>query len=167
MPVPTLTDATIRAAIRDVFNQYAPTCVCFPWHVLGAKRDQWPGKLRSASDAGSDGKPRVHAYVFTRIETAGDWKTGNCARNEFAYEIWGFHYYDTGTQTANSDLTFNAELDTLRYKFNDLNLITADLPTQAETLSERLIPLSWRVDTDVFGGELLHFAIGNLIIEAK
>ena len=167
MPIPSLTDQNIREALRDLVVEYAPKSVCFDWWILGAKRDQWPGKLRSTNDPGSDGKPRVHAYVISRVEASGEWKTGNCAKNENYYELWAFHYYETGTEASNTDLLFNAELDALRWRYNDLSLITTDLPTQAETLSSRIIPLSWRMDTDWFGGELLHFATASLIIEAK
>jgi hypothetical protein len=149
----TYTDAQVRTAIETVIQTAAPLAVVYPWWVLGAKQDIWPGLVRSASDGN-----RAHGYVFTRSRDEGIEKAMRCVDHLWTYDLMGFHYYSTGTKAANTDLTFNAELDAIAAAFDDVASLPAAL--------KRRQPLQWNVDLNVYGGELLHFAVGSLTIEA-
>lgn len=149
----TYTDAQVRTAIEGVIQTAAPLAVVYPWWVLGTKPDMWPGSLRASADGN-----RVHAYVFTRSRDEGVEKAMRCVDRLWTYDLWAFHYYSTGTKTANSDLTFNAELNAVAAAFDDVATLTAAL--------KRRQPLQWNIDLNVYGGELLHFAVGSLTIEA-
>lgn len=149
----TYTDAQVRTAIEGVIQTAASSAVVYPWWVLGVKQDMWPGILRSSSDSN-----RVHAYVFTRSANLGTEKAMRCVERTWSYDLWAFHYYSTGTRTANSDLTFNAELNAIADAFDDVS-------TLANALKRRE-PIRWTIDLNVYGGELLHFAVGQLTIEA-
>src|SRR5262252_1195894 len=144
--MPTYTESQIRTAIETVINANTTNAVVFPWWVLGDNPDLWPAILKSAGDG-----DKVHGYVITRQETAGDRKNAQCVTRNFSYAIWGFHWYDTGTRTSNTDLTFNGELDAI---CNAL-VIAASRPAELQLISEEL---DFRVDLDVFGGQLLHYA---------
>jgi len=154
--MPTYTETQIRAAIETVINANTTGAVVFPWWVLGDDPNMWPGLLRSAADG-----DRVHGYVITRrridaTETVFDRKSPQCADTDLDYAIWGFHFYDTGNRTANTDLTFNAELDAIRNAFTVLNTLPAEL--------QRAGMPQFDVDLDIFGGELLHYATGRLVV---
>lgn len=149
----TYTDAQVRTAIAGVIQTAASSAVVYPWWVLGVKQDMWPGILRSSSDSN-----RVHAYVFTRSDNTGIEKGMRCVERIWTYDIWGFHYYLTGTSSSNSDLTFNAELNAICDAFDDVSTI-------ADALKRRQPP-RFTIDLNVYGGELLHFAVGQLTIEA-
>lgn len=149
----TYTDAQVRAQIASVISAAASSAVVFPWWVLGVKQDMWPGMLRSSSDSN-----RVHAYVFTRSADQATEESMRCVRHDWIYDLWAFHYYSTGTSASNSDFTFNAELDAISAAFDDVSSLHAAL--------KRRQPITWRVDLQVYGGELMHFAVGQLRIEA-
>ena len=150
----TYSDADVREAIRSVVATAAPLAVVFKWWVLGHKRETWPGLLRSSSDA-----DRVHGYIITRSKDEGEPKAMNCVRRLWTYDIAAFHYYATGTQSANTDLTFNAEVNALCDAFDDVTGLDA-------SIRRIRTPLTFRVDLDVFGSELLHIGQGQIVIEA-
>jgi hypothetical protein len=82
-------------------------------------------------------------------------------KREFNYAIWGFHYYDeTSTNANSSDLRFNAELDA----FCDAFEIAASLPPELRRVTEEGEP-KFKADADSFGGELLHYATGQIVVE--
>lgn len=147
------TDAQVRTAIEAVIVAAAPLAVVYPWWVLGADSAIWAGVLKSSSDGN-----RVHGYVLTRSRNVGVERGLRCVERTWSYDVWGFHHYSTGNRTANSDLDFNAELDAIALAFDDV----ASLPAQLK----RRDPLEWQVDLNVYGGELLHFAVGQLTLEA-
>ena len=149
----TYTESDVRSAIESLIQTAAPNAVVFPWWVLGYQRDVWPGLLRSDADGG-----KVHGYVITRSMSDGTETGMRCVRRYWSYEIWGFHYYATGNKTSNTDLTFNAEFDAITTAFDDVSTLAASL--------QRRQPPKWNVDLGVYGGELLHFAVGTITIEA-
>jgi hypothetical protein len=155
--MPTLfTEAQIRTAIETVLTANAPNAVVFPWWVLGHDQNMWPGLLKPASGPDVD---KVHGYVITREQTDGERKNPQCVTRDFSYAIWGFRFYETGTMSANSDLSFNAELDAICNAF----VIGSSLPLELG----RAEPPQFRIDLDLFGGELLHYAIGRLVVEQQ
>lgn len=81
-----------------------------------------------------------------------------CVRHDWIYDIWAFHHYSTGTSSGNSDFAFHAELDAISAAFDDVASLHAAL--------KRRQPITWRVDLQVYGGELMHFAVGQLQLEA-
>jgi len=154
--MPAFTEAQIRAAIRTVIVAQAPNAVVFPWWVLGHDPNQWPGVLKPSS--GPDAN-KVHGYVFTRTQTEGERKNAECVRRDFTYDVWGFYFYDeTSTNTDSSDVRFNAELDAIANAFT----VAATLPLELRRVQEEP---QFRLDLAVFGGELLHYATGRLVVE--
>ncbi len=150
--MPLYTESQIRTAIETVLTANTTNAVIFPWWVLGHDSTRWPALLKNASD-------QVHGYVITREQTEGFRKNPQCVERTFQYAIWGFHFYDTGTRVSNTDLTFNAELDAINNAF----VIASSLPAGLE----RAEPPQFRIDLDVFGGELLHYAVGRLTVEQQ
>lgn len=149
----TYTESQIRAAIKTVIETAAPTSVVFPWWVLGHDQNEWPGLLISSADS-----DRVHGYVITRTGTEGERKNPQCVTRSFSYDIWGFHFYkEDSTSASNSDLTFNTELDAICNAF----INAATLPAELQRVEEEP---SFRMDLDIFGGELLHYATGRLVV---
>lgn len=153
--MPTYTESQIRAAIAQVITAAARNAVVFPWWSLGEDSNDWPGQLKPE---GGDDAGKVHGYVITRTSTEGERKNPQCVTRLFSYDVWGFHFYDSESKSAsNSDLTFNAELDAICNAF-----ITAEnLPAELQRVSEEP---SFRLDLDIFGGELLHYATGRLVV---
>jgi hypothetical protein len=62
----------------------------------------------------------VHGYVITRTQDAGREVAMRCVERDWSYDIWAMHYYQTGNKTANSDLTFNTELDAITAALDDV-----------------------------------------------
>jgi hypothetical protein len=156
--MPDFTEAQIRAAIRTVLANNAPNAVIFPWWALGHDPNHWPGILKPSTgpDAG-----KVHGYVFTRTNTEGVRRNSESLRRIFEYAIWGFHFYDeTSTNTTSSDVRFNAELDAICQAF----VRAANLPPELHHVREDG-ELEFRIDLQTFGGELLHYATGRLLVE--
>jgi hypothetical protein len=150
------TDAQIRTAILSVLASAAPNAVIFPWWALGHDPAMWPGILKPSS--GPDAN-KVHGYVLTRTNSEGERRNSECVKRLFNYSIWGFYFYDeTSTNANNSDARFNAELDAITNAF----IIAASLPAELRRVQEEP---QFRVDVDSFGGELLHFASGRLVVE--
>lgn len=152
--MPTFTEAQMRTALETVIATAAPKAVVFPWWALGHDQNEWPGMLKPATglDAG-----KVHGYVITRTNTEGERKNPQCVTRLFAYDIWGFHFNETGTRVTNTDQTFSAELDAITSAF----INAATLPEAVRQVEEEL---SFRIDLDIFGGELLHYATGRLVL---
>src|SRR5262245_58339484 len=145
----TFTEAQIRAAIRTVLANSAQNAVIFPWWALGHDQNMWPGILKPSS--GPDAN-RVHGYVFTRTQPEGERKSVQCVTRQFAYDVWGFYYYDeTSTNASSSDVRFNAELDAITGAF----VVPSSLPLELQRVREEL---QFRIDLALFGGELLHYA---------
>jgi hypothetical protein len=122
---------------------------------LGGDDREWPGKLVSPADSN-----RVHGYVITRRRTFADREQPNCVRRFFTYQIRGLRFYESGNRTANSDLTYNAELDAICLRFAN----RATLPRSINRIVEDG-ELDFRIDLDIYGGELLHRSIGEITIE--
>lgn len=151
----TYTESQIRAAIATVITTAAPNAKVFPWWSLGHEVAEWPGQLipESGSDAG-----KVHGYVITRTGTEGERKNPQCVSRSFSYDIWAFHFYkEDSTSASNSDLTFNTELDAICDAF----ITASTLPAELQRVEEEP---SFRLDLDIFGGELLHYATGRLVV---
>lgn len=149
------TEAQMRAAIEAEIIAAAPLSVVFPWWVLGGDENQWPGKLISPFDS-----DRVHGYVITRRRVFGVRENPNCVRQFFTYQIRGLRFYDDGNRTANSDLTYNAELDAICARFANKSTLPPAIKRIAED-SE----LDFRIDLDWYGAQLLHRSIGEITFE--
>lgn len=149
------TEAQMRAAIETEIIAAAPLSVVWSYWALGGDESQWPGKLVSAADG-----DRVHGYVITRRRTFADREQPNCVRRFFTYQIRGLRYYETGTRAANSDLTYNAELDAICARFANRTTLPKAINRIAEDGE-----LDFRIDLDIYGGELLHRSIGEITIE--
>src|SRR5262245_22810376 len=153
--MPTYTEAQMREAIEGEIQAAAPLAVVFPRWALGGDERQWPGKLVSPADG-----DRVHGYVITRRRTFGERVNPTCVRRFFTYQIRGLRFYETGDRTANSDLAYNAELDTIYARFaNKLSL-----PKSINRVAEGG-ELDFRVDLDLYGGQLLHRSLGEITFE--
>jgi hypothetical protein len=152
------TDAQIREAIRSVLATAAPNAIIFPWWAPGHDPNQWPAILKPSSgpDAG-----KVHGYVITRTNSEGRRKNSECVKREFNYAVWGFYFYDeTSTNSNSSDVRFNAELDAFCKAFEIASL----LPQELRRVTEEGEP-EFKTDLDMFGGELLHYATGRIVLE--
>jgi hypothetical protein len=152
------TDLQIRTAIQGVLAAAAPNAIIFPWWALGHDQNQWPAILKPSTgpDAG-----KVHGYIITRTNSEGLRKNSECVRRLFNYVIWGFYFYDeTSTNSNSSDVRFNAELDA----FCDAFKIASSLPAELRRVTEEGEP-EFTTDVDLFGGELLHFATGRIVVE--
>lgn len=151
----TFTETQIRTAIETVLNASTTNAVVFPFWVLGHDETQVPIVMKNTLG-------QVHGYIITRTDIDGaerveDRKNVYCVDTDLTYAIWGFHFYDTGTRTANTDLTFNTELDAIRDAFRDASLLPAELARAGAP--------TFNIDLRMFGGELLHRAVGRLIIK--
>lgn len=153
--MPTFTESQMRLDIETQIIAAAPLAVVFPWWALGEDESQWPGKLISSADG-----DQVHGYVITRRRAFAERVNPGCVRNFFTYQIRGLRFYETGTRTANSDLTYNAELDAICARFANKNT----LPTSIKRIVEGQ-ELDFRIDLNIFGGQLLHRSIGEITIE--
>jgi len=154
--MPTYTEAQIRAAIKTVITTNAPNAVVFAFWVLGHDPNEWPGVLRPPSGVDVD---KVHGYIITRTQTDAVRKNPQCVTRTFIYDIWAFYRYDeASTNTTSSDITFNAELDAISQAF----VVASTLPAELQRVTEEP---EFRIDLDMFGGELLHHAIGRLTVE--
>jgi hypothetical protein len=154
--MPTFTEAQMREAIEGEIKTAAPLAVVFPFWALGWDERQWPGLLNSPSDSN-----RVHGYVITRRRTYAEREQPNCVRRFFTYQIRGLRWYDdAGTRAANSDLIYNAELDTICARFANRTTLPRSINRIAEN-SE----LDFTVDLNLFGAQLLHRAVGSITIE--
>jgi hypothetical protein len=153
--MPDFTEAQMREAIEAEIIAAAPLAKVFPWWSLGEDESEWPGQLVSPADG-----DRVHGYVITRRRTFAERENPGCVRRFFTYQIRGLRFYETGTRTANSDLTYNAELDAICARFANKNTLPKAIKRIAED-SE----LDFTVDLNVFGGQLLHRSIGEMTIE--
>lgn len=151
MPTLSPTDADIREALATTIATAAPLAVVFRWWALGAEVDDWPGMLRSALDS-----ERTHGYLITRTATTAEDAGVRGTKRTAEYTILGFHYYSTGTQSANSETTFATEIDTITAALDDKATIDTDL--------SRRTPITWNFDLKSYGGELLHIARGVISI---
>ena len=145
----------MRLAIEAEIIAAAPLARVYPWWALGEDESEWPGMLVSPADG-----DRVHGYVITRRQTSAERENPGCVRRFFTYQIRGLRFYETGTRTANSDLTYNAELDAICARFANRNTLPKAINRIAED-SE----LDFTVDLKIFGGQLLHRSIGEITIE--
>jgi len=151
----TYTEAQMRAELEGQIQLAAPLAVVFSWWALGGDDRQWPGKLVSAADDN-----RVHGYVITRRRTFGKRENPACVRRFFTYQIRGLRWYETGDRTANTDLTYNAELDAICARFANRTTLPKSINRIAEN-SE----LDFTIDLNVFGGQMLHRSVGEITIE--
>ena len=151
----TFTEAQMREDIEGEIIAAAPVAVVFPWWALGGDDRTWPGKLISAADG-----DRVHGYVITRRRTFAERANPACVRRFFTYQIRGLRFYETGDREANSDLTYNAELDAICARFANKNTLPKSIKRIVDG-SE----LDFRIDLDVFGGQLLHRSLGEITFE--
>lgn len=149
------TEAQMREAIETEIIAAAPLSVVYSWWILGGDENQWPAKLVSVNDSN-----RVHGYVITRRRTFADRENPACVRRFFTYQIRGLRFYESGTRTSNSDLTYNAELDAICARFANKNTLPKAISRIADE-SE----LDFRVDLNWLGGELLHLSLGEITIE--
>lgn len=149
------TEAQMREAIEAEIVAAAPLAVVYSWWYLGGDENQWPAKLVSAADS-----DRVHGYVITRRRTFAEREQPNCVRRFFTYQIRGLRFYESGTRAANSDLTYNAELDAICARFAN----RTTLPRAINRITEGG-ELDFRIDLNWLGGELLHLSLGEITIE--
>ena len=150
------TDLQIRTAILGVLAAAAPNAIIFPWWALAHDPDTWPAILKPSTgpDAG-----KTHGYILTRMNSEGTRRNSECVKRLFSYAIWGFYFYDeTSNNTTSSDVRFNAELDTITNAF----IIAASLPAELRKVQEEP---QFKVDLASLGGELLHYATGQLVVE--
>jgi hypothetical protein len=161
------TDSQIRAGLKQVIQKAAPNAVVYPWLNLEGSPNKWAGKLASPVEVDAAGKARTHGYIISREADSGEWKTGNCAKRFYDYNILAFHYCNTGNETDNSDLLFNAELDQITTYLDDITLIAVEFPQAAADLDARRDPLEWDIHLDPYGDKSLHFAIGRIAIRSK
>src|SRR5262245_34952215 len=125
--MPTYTEIQMRQAIEGEIQAAATLAVVFNWWALGGDENEWPGRLISSSDSNS-----VHGYVITRRQTFARRENPGCVRRFFTYQIRGLRFYETGDRTANSDFTYNAELDAICARFNSKSSLPAAIRRIAE-----------------------------------
>jgi hypothetical protein len=151
----TFTEAQMRADLEGEIKLAAPLAVVFDWWALGGDERQWPGKLVSPND-----QDRVHGYVITPRRTYSVRENPNCVRQFFTYQIRGLHWYETGKRDANSDLTHVAELIAISQRFAN----KSNLPKSIRRIAEDS-ELDFRIELDIYGGQLLHKSLGEITIE--
>jgi hypothetical protein len=154
--MPTFTEAQMRADLEGEIKLAAPLAVVFPWWALGGDERTWPGKLVSPAD-----NNLVHGYVITPNRTYSVRENPNCLRQFFTYEIRGLRWYDdAGTRAANSDLAYTAELTAICQRFAN----KPNLPRSIMRIAEGG-ELDFRINLNLYGGQLLHRSIGQITIE--
>jgi hypothetical protein len=153
----TFTEAEMRAALEAEIQAAAPAAVVFSWWNLSGNESAWPGKLtpETGADAG-----KVHGYVITRRRTFAERENPNCVRRFFTYQIRGLRFHETGNRTANSDLAYNAELDAICERFAN----KSNLPPVIRQIAKDS-ELDFTVDLNMYGGQLLHRAVGQITIQ--
>lgn len=143
-------DHEIRTAIAGVVETAAPNAIVFSWWVLGFDVGQWAGLLASADDSN-----RSHGWVITRKAILREEGPNGVTDRTATYAVWGFHYYTTGNETANTEDVFQAEVDAV-----------ADALVANAVTGVRLEPVQFpTIDLGKFGEELLHFARGELVVK--
>lgn len=146
-------DDDIRAAIKAVIVGAAPIAVVAGRWILKFEQAQWPGLLKSTADNG-----RTHGYVITRIRNGPGNVVGIGRRKRFwRYSIMGIHYYDTGTDAANSEKLFKAEIDAITAAF-DAGPVAGTRQVQEELID-------WQEDLKPYGTEFCHVAMATLVVE--
>ena len=145
-------DSQIREQLRAQIQTVAPLAVVFPRWELGYNPVEWPGLLRSPND---DGK--AHGWVITRRRNSGKKNHRRCVDRDWAYAIWGFHYYLTGNDATNSEDLFSAECDAVADTLDkDLELALPKL--------QLIEAVDFQFDLFGFGSEMLHLAQGVLVV---
>jgi hypothetical protein len=155
--MPTYTEAQMREALETEIKAAAPAAVVFSWWNLSGNESAWPGKLTPTSGADKD---KVHGYVITRRRTYAERYNPGCVRRFFVYQIRGLRWHDTGNRTANSDLTYNAELDAICARFSN----KSNLPAAIRRIAENG-ELEFTIDLNLYGQQILHRAVGAITIE--
>ena len=145
-------DSQIRESLRALIQAAAPLALVFPRWELGYNPVEWPGLIRSSNDAG-----RAHGWVITRRRNNGKKDHKRCVKRDWAYAVWGFHYYLTGDDALNSEDLFSAECDAVA------ETLDKDLETAQPEL-QIIEPVDCQFDLYGFGGEMLHVAQGVLIV---
>ncbi len=141
-------DHDIRVGIAAKVKLAAPLAVVFPWWCLGFDIPRWPGMLRSEDDS-----ERAHGWVVTRRALDRTEANNGFFDTRATYAVWGFHYYATGNETANSEDLFQAELDAV-----------AAALTPGAVSGVRLDPLQFPlIQIAKFGEELLHVGQGQIV----
>jgi hypothetical protein len=140
-------DHDIRIDLQAVIEAAAPLAVVFPWWCLGFDLPQWPGMLVSDDD-----QDRPHGWIITRQAISRAEAANGLTDRRATYAIWCFHYYDTGSEAANSEDLFQAEIDAV-----------ADALGAASVSGIHLEPVQFpRILIAKFGEELLHVAQGSM-----
>lgn len=142
------TDTQIRQAIASEIQSVAQDAIVWPRFILGLDFDSWPGFLRL--DSG-----RVHGYAVTRSAIGGESVAGGHFEHLWTYLIIGLRSYDTA---ADSEDSFSAELTALVDHFAARENLAASIQDQEE-------PLTFPdLDFNELGGELVHIAVGRLVV---
>lgn len=151
MPLPS--DKDVRAAIKAVIAAAAPNAVVAGRWVLKFEPAQWPGLLKSSADSG-----RTHGYVITRSRTGPASLLGvGRVKRLWAYTILGLHYYETGTDTTNSEDLFKAEIDAI------VAALDAGSIAGTKQVTEELV--FFQEDLKQYGTEFVHVALGTYVVE--
>ncbi len=148
----TPSDKQIREGITSLIQAAAPLSVAFPRWILGYVPADWPGLLRSPAD-----DKRTHGWVTTQRGDDGTKKGQSCTNRDYTYAVWGFYFYETGSDSLNSEDLFSAEREAVVKTLDD------DLPLLLPQLSI-ITPISFQYDLYGFGGELVHVAQGRLVV---
>lgn len=150
-------DKTIRLAIRAIIQTAAPKALVLTRWTLGSIENSgnWPGELKSPEDSG-----KVHGYVITREDLMGRKRKGSLIPRFWTYTIFSLHYHNGGTDAANSEDSFNAEIDAIVASFD--SIANANVGGAKQTEDD---PIRFRLDQRMYGGKLHHVALGTLILE--
>jgi hypothetical protein len=151
-------DDDVRIAIKARIVLKAPLAVVKHRWELKFDPTQWPGLLRSPADQG-----RTHGYVITRVNNRGRRQGVGRVARFWTYRIMALHYYDTGTDSVNSEKLFKAELDAIVANFDANGNISNETGILAMLLEDQLLEFN-EDGSKQFGSDCL-FALGTLIVE--
>jgi len=147
-----IADARIRTELAARIQTVAPLAVVWSRWALGYNVSEWLGLMRP------DNSDAAHGWLITRRRQTVERTGVNQASYTRTYALWAFRSFLQGQTGNNSEQHFSAEVDAVE---------AALLPgTQLliESKMVRIVSLELSSDIMAFGGELAHFARGELVV---
>ncbi len=151
-------DNAVRAAIRTEMQTVSTVNTDANIHlrwILGnfENVNTWPGILRSKLSA-----TKTHGYIIYRARTAAEMFGSSIKKRIWTYHIFGMMSHSAGSDTANSEIDWNNEVDA----------ITAALDHKDQAIiggAKRVEGIQFDLDLRPFDKSLCHTCFGIIKLE--
>lgn len=147
-----IADELIRVALTTRMQTAAPLAVVWSRWALGYNVAEWLGLMRP------ENSNAAHGWLVTRRRQMVERTGVNQAAYTRTYALWGFCSFAQGLTGSNSEQGFSAEVDAVEASL----LPGTQLLIGGKTV--RIVSLELVSDITAFGGELAHFARGELVV---